>query len=127
MANSGYNVPSDISEVNKCIQAVLTPRSLHLPATDEVLEPKIGGDPAEKARKERCKKRRQLRILCEAAEFGCCPDGLTVAAGPFHKDCPEVRGAAEDWGGGGKTVPLALSVDEVYVDDEIFPNLNIAS
>ena len=67
-------------------------RSCYTSSTDELL-PRFGVDTdkeAAAARRERCRQR-PVRILCEASEFGCCPDGLAMAAGPFHKDCPEVR------------------------------------
>lgn len=35
--------------------------------------------------KRKSKKPKPERVKCENTEFGCCPDGIAVAEGPFSK------------------------------------------
>ncbi|XP_043223530.1 papilin-like [Amphibalanus amphitrite] len=48
-----------------------------------------GAGPAAVGRRK-CRQR-PARLLCGPSTFGCCPDGLTAAAGPFLQDCPQVE------------------------------------
>ncbi|XP_023705293.1 papilin isoform X5 [Cryptotermes secundus] len=45
--------------------------------------------------KRKKKKPKPEAIKCEDTKFGCCPDGSTVAEGPFSKGCPQPKTCEE--------------------------------
>ncbi|XP_023166310.2 papilin isoform X6 [Drosophila hydei] len=45
--------------------------------------------------KEKLRKCKPKKKICEKSEFGCCPDGKSAAKGPFDEGCPIAKTCAE--------------------------------
>ncbi|KAF0312775.1 Papilin [Amphibalanus amphitrite] len=79
----GKTIPYTLRDCNdiSCADADLFPET--------GLSDGSGAGPAAVGRRK-CRQR-PARLLCGPSTFGCCPDGLTAAAGPFLQDCPQVE------------------------------------